>query len=128
MAERAENACERAENKYEQATIGVDGDEPTLNLIKKKTKLLNHFLRLPQALQDADSGDEDFWNQDFFAEDAGDAEYSTESAPSDDDEAGSDFSESEEEEDESASASGEEEIFAETKRKKKTSRWWSLLG
>lgn len=42
-------------------------------------------------MEDEDSADEEFWNQDFFAEDKADDEYKTES--SSEDEADTDFSE-----------------------------------
>jgi hypothetical protein len=44
-----------------------------------------------QLLEEEDSADEEFWNQDFFQEDKGDNEYSTES--SEESEADSDFEE-----------------------------------
>ncbi len=44
-----------------------------------------------QLLEDQESGDEEFWNQEFFAEEGADEEYKTES--SSEDEADTDFSE-----------------------------------
>ena len=37
-------------------------------------------LACPQLLEDEDSADEDFWNQEFFEEEAGDIEYNSSNA------------------------------------------------
>ena len=74
---------------------------------------------LPQALAEADSADEEFWGQDFFAEDVGDAEYETESSV--DDVPDSDFDESEDgaasDDDATAAAAADKAAAAAGRRK-----------
>ncbi|BDA43159.1 probable vacuolar protein sorting-associated protein 72 homolog at N-terminal half [Coccomyxa sp. Obi] len=66
--------------------------------------------RLEKLLEDEDSADEEFWNQDFFQEAKADEEYKTESSEAS--EADSDFEEAEESSDEEG-----EEVDERTKRK-----------
>ncbi|KAK9914991.1 hypothetical protein WJX75_003400 [Coccomyxa subellipsoidea] len=66
--------------------------------------------RLEKLLEEEDSADEEFWNQDFFQEEKADDEYSTES--SEESVADTDFEESEESSDEEG-----EEVNERTKRK-----------
>ena len=72
-----------------------------------------------QALAEADSADEEFWGQDFFAEDVGDAEYETESSV--DDVPDTDFDESEDgaaSDDDAAAAAAADKAAAAADRRK----------
>ena len=52
----------------------------------------NHYFACHQLLEDEDSADEEFWNQEFFQEEKADDEYATESSEAS--EADTDFEES----------------------------------
>jgi hypothetical protein len=70
-----------------------------------------------EALRDADA-DEEFWNQEFFAEEEADVRYETESEPEDRFDADFGESEQEEGEEEAAAAAAEEEAQAREPKKK----------